>query len=160
MVDEREPGGPPDLVPHRSAPDKACSRCLERKPLTPEFFFRRTASADGFTSLCRECDRRRQRGSHDPQQAVVPAAVRGSAASEAIPRRCPGCTQKKLLSVYIFESTVTAQRIRALVCRDCSTRIALCDDSCWYLLRLVQIAAGDPAVQATESEVRFRIGGS
>lgn len=90
---------------------KLCTKCLKYKPMTSEYFYKRTNVKCGFGSSCKDCDREKEKN----RVRIQPFNENG----ELYCQRCK--TYKPVSEFYENSSTTRNRNYYSCNCKDCES---------------------------------------
>ena len=90
---------------------KLCTKCLEYKPMTSEYFYKRDNVKCGFSSSCKDCDKEKEK----KRVRIKPFNEKG----ELYCQRCK--TYKPLSEFYENASTTKNRNYYSCNCKDCES---------------------------------------
>ena len=104
--------GKPNFIEKDGITYKLCTKCLEYKPMTIEYFPKRSNAKCGFDSHCKECNKEKEK-----------ARVRIKPFNEIGELYCKTCKQYKPLSnFYENSSNVKCRNYYSNECKDCNSK--------------------------------------
>lgn len=90
---------------------KLCTKCLEYKPMTSEYFYKRDNVKCGFSSSCKDCDKEKEKG-----------RIRIKPFNEKDELYCQRCkTYKPVSEFYENASTTKNRKYYSCNCKDCES---------------------------------------
>lgn len=90
---------------------KLCTKCLEYKPMTTEYFYKRDNVKCGFSSSCKDCDKEKEK----KRVRIKPFNEKG----ELYCQRCK--TYKPVSEFYENASTTKNRKYYSCNCKDCES---------------------------------------
>ena len=90
---------------------KLCTKCLEYKPMTSEYFYKRDNVKCGFSSSCKDCDKEKEK----KRVRIKPFNEKG----ELYCQRCK--TYKPVSEFYENASTTKNRKYYSCNCKDCES---------------------------------------
>lgn len=90
---------------------KLCTKCLEYKPMTSEYFYKRDNVKCGFSSSCKDCDKKKEKS----RVRIKPFNEKG----ELYCQRCK--TYKPVSEFYENASTTKNRKYYSCNCKDCES---------------------------------------